>query len=272
MGVNLDSQDAQSDQSKQLQQIETAINAGADGVIVNTVDADTGEACIEAAGGKPIIFVNRPPSDPWMVKDYPNAGVCASNEDHSGGYQGEWLAKYFKEQGKTDIKYILLSGQLGNYSTTHRTDSAIQGMKDGGLNPTEALPPIVADWDRATAMDMVAPALTSTEYDCIICNNDAMALGVVEAMETAGLDPSSIPIVGVDATVDGCAAVKEGKMYMTVFQNPVGQGSGAMHAVINMIEGKPLNEGTDFDLDPDCDQIVWVPFEPVDASNVDDYM
>ena len=83
--------------------------------------------------------------------------------------------------------------------------------------------------------------------------------------------PSSIPIVGVDATVDGCAAVAEGKMFMTVFQNPVGQGAGAVHAAVNMLEGKPLNEGTDFDLDPDSEQIVWVPFEPVTKDNVADY-
>ena len=45
-------------------------------------------------------------------------------------------------------------------------------------------------------MDMISPLLGTTEFDCIIANNDAMALGAVEAMQAQGMDPTSIPIVG----------------------------------------------------------------------------
>lgn len=45
-------------------------------------------------------------------------------------------------------------------------------------------------------MDMISPLLKTTKYDCIISNNDAMALGAVEAMQQQGLDPKSVPIVG----------------------------------------------------------------------------
>ena len=272
LGINLSVQDANSDMSKDIQYIESAVNSGDDAVIVNVVDADSCEACIEAAGDIPIIFVNRPPSDPYMVADYDNAAVVASNEDTSGYYQGEFLANYFQEQGKTDIRYILLSGQLGNYATTHRTESVIKGMEENGLTVTAATADLVADWDRATAMDMIAPVLTTEEYDCIIGNNDAMALGAVEAMEAAGLDPSSIPIVGIDCTADGAQALVDGKMAMTVFQDPVGQGKGCLIAAVNMLNGQPLNTGTDYELAPETDHVVWVPFEPVTIDNVEDYM
>ena len=62
---------------------------------------------------------------------------------------------------------------------------------------------------------MITPLLTTIEYDCIISNNDAMALGAIEALKAVGLDPSEVPSVGVDATVDGCQAVKEGTLSMT---------------------------------------------------------
>ena len=77
-------------------------------------------------------------------------------------------------------------------------------------------------------------------------NNDAMALGAIEAMNSVGIDPASVPIVGVDATVDGCQAIKEGTMAMTVFQDAEGQGVAAMKSAQNLVDGKPLNEGTDF--------------------------
>ena len=39
----------------------------------------------------------------------------------------------------------------------------------------------------------------------------------------------------------------------------------------NLVAGKALNEGTDYTLD-ETGNVLWVPFEPVTAENVDDYM
>lgn len=175
-----------------------------------------------------------------------------------------------KEKGQTDVKYIMVCGTLGHY-TTKRTEGAIKALKDNGINPIAATSDLVADYDRATAQDTVSPLINTIDYDCVICNNDAMALGVIEAMKSKGVDPTEIPLVGIDATVDGCEAVKNGEMAMTVFQNPVGQGYGAVMAAINMITGKPINEGTEFETD-ESGRLVWVPFEPVYLDNVDEYM
>ena len=189
----------------------------------------------------------------------------------SGKYQGEWLAEHFKAEGKTEIKYIMLNGMIGQTSTTQRTESCLQALEDAGIKAEEATAPLAADWDRATAQDMITPLVTTIEYDCIISNNDAMALGAIEALKAAGIDPSTVPIVGVDATVDGCQAVKDGSLAMTVFQDAEGQGVAAMMSAVNLVEGKALNEGTDYTLD-ETGNVLWVPFEPVTADNVDDYM
>ena len=269
LGITLTTQDAQSDTSKLLQFIETAKNDGQKAIIVNMVDPETAPQVIEAAGDMKVVFVNRPPVDTSVLNE--NAVYVGSDEMQSGKYQGEWLAEHFKAEGKTDIKYILLNGTIGNVSTTNRTESCLQALKDNGINATEATAPLAADFDRATAQDMISPLLTTTEYDCIISNNDAMALGAIEALKAAGIDPSTIPIVGVDATVDGCQAVKDGSLAMTVFQDAEGQGVAAMMSAANLVAGKALNEGTDYTLD-ETGNVLWVPFEPVTAENVDDYM
>ena len=132
----------------------------------------------------------------------------------------------------------LLNGILGQTSTTNRTASVLKALEDGGINATEASAPLACDYDRAKAIDKISPLLTAgTEFDCIISNNDAMALGAIEAMKSLGMDPTSVPIVGIDCTPDGAAAVASGEMYMTVFQNAKGQGSGAMQAAINLLNG-----------------------------------
>ena len=268
VGVKLATQDAQNDTSKLLQFVESARNNGDDAVLINLVDAETAQQCIEAAGDMKVVFVNRAPSDTSVLND--NAKFVGSNEMTSGGYQGEFLAKYFNEKGQKDVKYLMLQGTLGLVHTEQRSASVIEQMKAGGLNPIEAAAPLVADYDRANAMDMISPLVDTVEYDCIIANNDAMALGAVEALKAKGMDPTKVPIVGIDATVDGVEAVKNGELAMTVFQDPNGQGYGAVMAAKNMIEGKAITEGTDYETD-ETGNIVWVPFEPVYPENVADY-
>lgn len=269
-GYNMNTVDCISDSSKAIQFVQTAKNAGEQVIIVNLVDPAQATAILEAAGDMKVVFVNRTPDDMGLLNE--NAVYVGSNEMDSGRYQGEALVEYFNEKGQSDIKYILLNGILGQTSTTNRTASVLKALEDGGINATEASAPLACDYDRAKAIDKISPLLTAgTEFDCIISNNDAMALGAIEAMKSLGLDPASVPIVGIDCTPDGAAAVASGEMYMTVFQNAKGQGSGAMQAAINLLNGAAVNEGTEFEVDSENPYIVWVPFEPVNAENVADY-
>ena len=140
-GVNLTTQDAQNDTGKMLQYIETARNNGEDAVIVNIVDPETAQQCIDAAGDMKVVFVNRSVAEEVYSKFGENACGVWSNEDTSGYYQGEYLAKYFKDQGKTDVKYIMMCGTLGQIYTTKRTEGAIKALKDNGINPRCSIPP-----------------------------------------------------------------------------------------------------------------------------------
>lgn len=268
LDITLNTVDANSDASKVLQFIETAKNDGQKAVIVNMVDPETAQQCIEAAGDMKVIFVNRPPVDTSVLNE--NAVYVGSDEMLSGKFQGEWLVEKFKAEGKTEIKYILLNGTIGNVSTTQRSESVLKALKDGGIKATEATAPLACEFDRATAQDQITPLLKTIEYDCVIANNDAMALGAIEAMKAEGIDPAEVPVVGIDATADGRAAVEEGTLGMTVFQDAYGQGFGALSAAKNLIDGKAVNEGTEYELD-ETGFIVWVPFEPVNADNVADY-
>lgn len=266
--VALTTQDAQSDVGKQLQQIEAARNSGAKAIIVNMVDPETAAEMKEAAGDAKVVFVNRFPADESVLDE--NAVYVGSDEMTSGKFQGEWLADYFKDQGKTEIKYVLLNGILGQTSTTNRTLSVLKALEDNGIKATEATAALAGKYDRAEAMNLFTPLIGRTDYDCIISNNDGMALGVVEALESKGVDPAEKPIVGIDASKDGRVAIKEGKIAMSVFQDPVGQGKGAIIAALNLVNGDDLAKDSGFEKDS-TGFILWVPFEPVTADNVADY-
>lgn len=268
LGVNLTTVDAQSDTSKMLQFIETVRNDGQKAVIINMVDPETAAQCVEAAGDMYVVFVNRYPADVSVLNE--KVIYVGSDENTSGYFQGEWLAEHFKKEGKTEIKYILLNGILGQTSTTLRTKSVLESLSENGITAVEATSPLAADYSREKAQNLIAPLLNTTEYDCIISNNDAMALGAIEALVAEGLDPVAIPIVGVDATTDGRQAVKDATLNMSVFQNPKGQGRGSIIVARNLIEGKNPNENSEYEMD-ETGYIMWIPFEPVTADNVAEY-
>ena len=82
------------------------------------------------------------------------------------------------------------------------------------------------------------------DFDCVICDNDEMALGVIEALEAAGWDPGAAPIVSVDHTAEGAAALESGKLYMTVDQNPEDQARAAVAAAVNLARVGPMTTGS----------------------------
>ena len=268
--VNLTTQDANSDTNKLLEYVEACVTAGEDAILVNPIDSETGQAIIDAAQGTPLVFCNIAPSDLSILNE--NATMVASDNLEAGYRQGEYLADYFKAQGKTDIKYIMMEGTLGMIHTEQRTQGVLDKLAELGINAEEAAAPLVGEYDRATAMDQIAPLLGNTEFDAIMCNNDAMALGCIEALKAAGMNPADYAIVGVDCTADGAQAVADGEMKMTVFQDPVGQGTGSIQVALNMINGEELTAHTDYSTAEDNEYVVWVPFETVTADNVADYM
>ncbi len=256
-GVTVDSQEANNDTQKQAEQVRTFAAKGYDVLIVNLVDTSTAETIIAEAGGIPIIFVNRRPDDAVLVEG--KYAYVGSQEWDAGKMQAEFLAKYFA--GRTDpINYVLFMGQLGLENTQQRTESVKTELTNAGFTLNKVFED-TAKWDRATAMDMMQTFLgTGAAFDCVICNNDEMALGVIEALKAGGIDLTKVPVVGIDATDMACESVKNGEMAMTVFQDAAGQGAKCIEFAKLAAEGK-LTE-----------LFGWVPFQPVTIDNVADFI
>ena len=267
-GVGMESLYAGEDSSKLIDCVAAARNSGKDAVLINLNAAEDAQACIEAAGDMKVVFINRVPADYGVLGD--SAAAVASDENTSGAYQGEYLAKYFADKGQTEVSYVLLRGTEGLVHTNLRTDKALEAMEAAGIKLTEAAC-VHANYNRVTARDAFAADVIGKEikYDCIISNNDAMALGAIAALNEAGVDPKAVPIVGIDATQDAQDAIKSGEMAMTVFQSAPGQAKSSVQAAINMLEGKDLAEGTECEVASDSPYVLYFPFEPITADNVD---
>ena len=111
-----------------------------------------------------------------------------------------------------------------------------------------------------------------SKVDCVIANNDAMALGALESLRQNGIDTSDILVVGIDGTNAGLTAVSDGTMLATVYQNATGQAIAGVQAAINLATGAELTEGMSYETDEENSNIIWVPFEKVTADNVAEYL
>ncbi len=267
-GVDMEVFYSGNDAMKMIDCVEAAKSKGKDAVLINLHAAEEARACIEAAGpDMKVVFVNREPDDKSLLNE--NAVVVGSDERQSGKFQGEYLAEYFKGIGKTDVNYVLLRGTDGLVHTTLRSEGVVAAMKENGLNVHEVVS-VEADYDRNTAKSEMDTILPGLEFDCLISNNDAMAIGAILAMKDAGIDPKSVPIVGIDATEDAREEIRSGNMAMTVFQSAKGQAAGSVQAAINILDGEDLAAGTDCEVSEENPYTLYFPFIPVTAENVDD--
>ena len=76
-------------------------------------------------------------------------------------------------------------------------------------------------FDKAKAMTQMEDWITrfGTDIDGILSENDAMALGAIEALNMAGIDAASLVITGIDALYEGCVAIKEGLIDVSAYQS-----------------------------------------------------
>ena len=221
--VTLDIQDAKGNQNTQNDQVERFLALGCDVLCINPVDRTAASVLIDKAmaAQTPVIFFNRQPvaedMDRWDRIFYVGAEAKAS-----AVLQGSIVVDGYRENpekldlnGDGVVSYVLLEGESSHQDSLIRTEWSVQTLKDGGV-PIEKLTGGIANWERSQAAALMEQWLEKYpgRIELVICNNDDMALGAIDAMERAGME--GIAVVGIDGTTPGLAAVENGKLMGTV--------------------------------------------------------
>lgn len=258
---------AGNDPETQLRQVHEALAEGVETLLVNLADGEDSEKVSDIVGDAGVVLLNRAPRTAILNERMVFVGM---DEAGSGALQGHALAEYFWETDHgTDIRYLLFQGMPGQENTDARSGTAVQSLLDDGFCPIAAADYQVCGFSRERARQAMAALLEQgVDFDCVICDNDEMALGVIEALEAAGWDPGAAPIVSVDHTAEGAAALESGKLYMTVDQNPEDQARAAVAAAVNLARGRAYDDGLRELLGNDCTDpeqpfVLRVPVEAV---------
>lgn len=92
------------------------------------------------------------------------------------------------------IQFVLLKGEPGHPDAEARTTYVIKELNDKGIK-TEQLQLDTAMWDTAQAKDKMDAWLSgpnANKIEVVIANNDAMAMGAVEALKAQQVQHSGV--------------------------------------------------------------------------------
>lgn len=244
-------QDGKGDQAEQTNQIQNFITQKYDVLILNLVQASSApeitDMCKEA--GIPVVYINREPDaaeeERWESEGL-NATYVGCDARQSGTYQGEEILETankgdINSDGK--VSYIMIQGDPENVDAQYRTEFSVKALTDAGMEVEELLKQR-GDWDQAKAQQIAQDALNQygDKIEVIFCNNDAMALGALQAIEAAGRKVNEdIYLVGVDALTEAVQNVIDGKQTGTVFNNHFAQAQAASDIAVKFLSGEKVD-------------------------------
>lgn len=225
--VILDVVDGKGNQNTQNSQVDRFISLGVDVICVNMVDRSAASYIISRAmeGDIPVIFFNREPVEEDMNR-WDKLYYIGADAKESAVLQGGIVADYYRknkklldENGDGVVKYVLLEGESSHQDSLIRTEWSVQTIKDQGV-PIEKLTGGIANWDRNQASALMEQWMKEypDEIELVICNNDDMALGAVDAIDRENI-MKKIAVVGIDGTPAGLEALNAGKLLGTVSQD-----------------------------------------------------
>lgn len=283
-GVKIELVDSQNKQPTQNEQVDTFITKGVNALAVNVVDRTAAGPIIEKAKAKdlPIVFLNREPEEADM-QNYDKVWYVGAKAEQSGTQSGEIIVDYFKANPEADkngdgvIQYVMLQGEPGHQDATLRTGYSIKAIEDGGFK-VEKLAADTAMWDKAKATDLMKAFITGQGLDkieAVLCNNDDMALGAIEALKAEGYNKGDaskyIPVVGVDATAPALQAMKDGSLLGTVLNDAENQGKATVNVAIAAAQGKEINKDT-VGYEVTDGKYIWIDYVKITQDNYQDYL
>ncbi len=240
--------DGQADIAKQISQAEDLIAKQVDIIILNPQDADGSAQVLDLAADAniPVIEVNTETTR----TDY--VSYVGSDDKEAGEIMGNFVIEQLGGEGQ----FAILEGNMGQSAQILRYEGIENtALKEEGM---ECVATLSADWSRDKAMSTTEDWLGKyKDLKAIICENDDMAMGALQACES---QEREMVIIGTDAIPDALQAVKDGRLSATVLQDAKGQATAAIDVALKVVNGE------------DVDSRIKVDFQLITQDNVDQFM
>ncbi|MFE6615231.1 ABC transporter substrate-binding protein [Amycolatopsis sp. NPDC057786] len=206
---------AQSDLNKQISDIKSLLDRGAQLLIVAPLNSDGLQPALDAAKAKkvPVVTIDRKVTS-QPCTDY--LTFIGSNFVEQGKRAAQEMVKATGGTGKVAI----LLGTSGNNVTTDRT----KGFKDeiAATTGIQIVAEQTGEFDRSKGQAVMEQLIQSNpEITAVYAENDEMGIGAVTALKAAGKTPGKdVKIVSIDGTRNAVQLIADGSYNAVIESNP----------------------------------------------------
>lgn len=252
MGITLITQIANNDSSTQISQIENLATQDIDVLMVVAVDGGTLSNTLNAVheqGIKILLYdqeVTNTYADAFIGYDTTTIGIdiagAIADLDISGNY-------------------VFLHGDASSGDNVTRMIEGEKSLFEDKIESGDIK--VVAEqwctgWTAEQAQAHMENALTANNNDiqAVICMNDNIAAGAINALEAAGIEDGKVPVAGMDGELTALQRIASGQQYSTLFKPAKRMAQLGMETAVQLAKGEEIK--TDSTKNYGVNDMPWV--------------
>jgi inositol transport system substrate-binding protein len=234
---------ADGDANRQLEQINSFITRGVDGIIVAPKDKSTVVPAIKAANRAdvPIVLYNRPPA--------PNSGKSVTIVADNRAIARETVLYMCQQARQTGRKYrsMVLIGDLADQNAIDRRDGFEDAIKENG-DIIEHVADVTTEWNQEKALAGATNALQANpDIDFIFTSSDFLFPSLVSALKTAGKykkigEEGHVLLGGFDGDATAYRMLVDGYLDADGVQDVYYECAQSVQAIVDLRAGKNVDE------------------------------
>jgi D-xylose transport system substrate-binding protein len=251
---------ASQDPNKQQQQAEAAITKGADVLVLDAVDVASVGPIVQQANQKdiPVIAYDR------LIPDQDIAYYVSFDNVKQGRIQAQTLLDKLGP-GADGKSIVMVNGAPTDPSAGDYKKGAHQVFDKSGVKIAKEYD--TPDWSPDKAQLEMEQSITALGKDGFVgaySANDGMAGGMIAAMKSAGIDPSTRPITGGDSEAAAIQRILTGEQYSTIYLAIKQQAETSAQLAVAAAQGKEAPAGlVDAKVDNGAKQVPSVLLSPI---------
>ncbi len=236
---------AEGDAATQISQAEQAIGDGASVIVLTSNDSGSGATIIDLAREADVAVVEY---DRFNTEGSGGDVYVSFDNVRVGATMADVLEPAIDGLGVDVPQVVMLNGGEEDNNAFLFRDGYNQvvearvGAGDWALVADQFVP----GWDNAEALSIFDQILVGAGNDvnAVFAANDGIAGSVIAGLENAGLDPTTIPVSGQDATQAGIQNVLLGKQAMSVYKPIKAEAAAAVQAALALRAGEDVTSLT----------------------------
>jgi D-xylose transport system substrate-binding protein len=228
-------ENANGDATQQQSEADAALAQGAKVLVLDAVDAGSAGSIVAKATAQhvPVVSYDR------LITNANVAYYVSFDNTRVGRLQGQSLAARLKSIGKPHGPIIMLNGDPADNNAHLFKQGASSVFKADNVTIGKAYDtPGYSGTTAETEAQQAITALGANGFAGIYGANDDLAGGGITAMKSAGINPSTHPTTGQDATVAGIQRILTGDQYMTVYKAVTSEARVAAEIAVPLAKGQ----------------------------------